>query len=335
LDGSWDIGAGSYNGAIVAASQGQRLAARQTSASRTRDLVVLALQSSGTCRLCGRWLLSSDVSKIPEQDLLWASVTAVLRNNARIQGTGERAIVFAHGYGCDQNMWRYVEPAFRSGFRTVLYDQVGAGGSDLRAYDTEKYSRLDGYVDDLIELCGELGLHDAIFVGHSVSAMIGVLASLKAPGLFGKLILVGPSPRYIDDGEYVGGFSADQIQELLDFLGENQMGWAAAIAPAIMGNSDRPELGQELVDSFCRMDPEIAKQFAHVTFTSDNRDDLPKVDVPTVILQCSDDIIAPTCVGEYVHRHIAGSTLVQLAATGHCPNLSAPGEVIDVIRAHL
>jgi sigma-B regulation protein RsbQ len=262
-------------------------------------------------------------------------VTAITRNNATIQGAGEQTIVFAHGYGCDQNMWRHVAPAFQDSFRTILFDQVGAGRSDTAAYDPEKYSNLSGYADDLVELCEEIGLQNAIFVGHSVSAMIGVLASLKAPGLFRKLILVGPSPRYIDDGDYVGGFSTDQINELLEFLAENHMGWSAAMAPAIMGNADRPELGQELTDSFCRMDPVIAKQFAQVTFLSDNRADLAKVKTPTVILQCSDDIVAPACVGEYLHRNIAGSVFVQLAATGHCPNLSAPGEVIDAIRTHI
>jgi len=262
-------------------------------------------------------------------------VTARTRNNVQIQGSGERAMIFAHGYGCDQNMWRHVAPAFQDTFRTVLFDQVGAGGSDLAAYDSDKYASLEGYAGDLVELCRELELRDAVFVGHSVSAMIGVLASLKAPELFAKLILVGPSPRYIDDGEYVGGFSADQINELLDFLGENHMGWSAAIAPSIMGNADRPELGQELTESFCRMDPNIARQFARVTFTSDNRTDLAKVKTPTVILQCSDDIIAPTAVGEYIHRSIAGSVFVQLAAAGHCPNLSAPREVIDTIRIHI
>lgn len=262
-------------------------------------------------------------------------MTAKIRNNVKVQGTGDQTIVFAHGYGCDQNMWRHVTPAFQTSFQTVLFDQVGVGGSDTAAYDPEKYSNLSGYADDLIELCEELGLQNAVFVGHSVSAMIGVLASLKAPRLFSKLILVGPSPRYIDDGDYVGGFSTDQIKELLDFLTENHMGWSAAMAPAIMGNADRPELGQELTDSFCRMDPVIAKQFAQVTFLSDNRADLAKVKTPTVILQCSDDIVAPTCVGEYLHHNIQGSVLVQLAATGHCPNLSAPAEVIDAIRAHI
>ena len=174
----------------------------------------------------------------------------------------------------------------------------------------------------------ELELQDAIFVGHSVSAMIGVLASAKAPELFGQFILIGPSPRYVDDGDYVGGFSAGQIHELLDFLGENHMGWSAAMAPAIMGNADRPELGQELAESFCRMDPNIAKEFARVTFMSDNRSDLAGVKIPTLILQCSEDIIAPASVGAFVHRNIADSVLVQLAAVGHCPNLSAPDEII-------
>jgi len=253
----------------------------------------------------------------------------------RTAGNGDRVIVFAHGYGCDQNMWRHVAPAFQNQFRTVLYDQVGAGGSDLSAFNSEKYAHLSGYADDLVELCEELQLRDVIFVGHSVGAVIGILSSIKAPDLFAKLILVGPSPRYIDDGDYIGGFSGDQIEELLAFLAENHMGWSAAMAPTIMGNSERPELGQELTESFCRMDPKIAEQFARVTFTSDNRSDLLNVKVPTLIMQCTDDVIAPNSVGEYLNRNIVGSTLVQLAATGHCPNLSAPAEVIDVIRAHI
>jgi sigma-B regulation protein RsbQ len=242
-------------------------------------------------------------------------------------------MIFAHGFGCDQNMWRFVAPAFEDRFRTILYDQVGAGGSDLAAYDAQKYSTLGGYADDLVEIGRELDLRGATFVGHSVSAMIGVLASLKAPGMFKNLVLVGPSARYIDDGYYVGGFQAKQIDELLDFLADNYMGWSAAMAPAIMGNPDRPELGAELTNSFCRTDPEIAKAFARVTFTSDNRADLPKVTTRTLVLQCSDDVIAPMQVGEYVHRHIPHSKFVLLRATGHCPNLSAPEETIAAIRA--
>ena len=257
------------------------------------------------------------------------------RNNVRVHGTGQRTMVFGHGYGCDQNMWRYVAPAFEDKFRTVLFDQVGSGGSNVAAYDPSKYASLSGYADDLVEICDELRIQDAVFVGHSVGAMIGVLASIKAPRLFEKLILVGPSPRYIDDGDYVGGFSADQIAELLEFLGKNHMGWSEAIAPVIMGNADRPELGEELKDSFCRLDPFIARDFARVTFTSDNRADLPKVAVPTLILQCSEDFVASEVVGSYVHQQIPNSRLVQLQATGHCPNLSAPDEVIEAIRAYV
>ena len=241
-------------------------------------------------------------------------------------------MMFAHGFGCDQNMWRFVEPAFETDFRTILFDHVGAGGSDLNAYDKNKYSDLSGYADDVVEIGHEAGLKDAVYVGHSVSCMIGALAAQKAPGMFGKLVMVGPSARYIDDDDYVGGFTAKQIEELLQFLESNHMGWSAQMAPAIMGNPDRPELGAELTNSFCRTDPEIAKAFARVTFTSDNRGDLAKIDLPTLILQCSEDIIASKEVGEFVHRNIAGSEIIILDATGHCPNLSAPDEVIAAMR---
>jgi sigma-B regulation protein RsbQ len=242
-------------------------------------------------------------------------------------------MIFAHGFGCDQTMWRHVAPAFEAKFRTVLFDNVGAGASDLAAYDPVKYADLSGYADDLIDILRELGLTQTVFVGHSVSSMIGVLAAVRAPELFSKLVLVGPSPRYIDDEGYVGGFAAEQIEELLTFLGENPMAWSQTMAPVIMGNPDKPELGEELAAGFCRVDPAIAKSFARTTFMSDNRADLPRVMTPTLILQCSDDIIAPEAVGEYVHQHIAGSRLMVLKATGHCPNLSAPAEVISAIRA--
>lgn len=249
-----------------------------------------------------------------------------------MRGEGNQAMVFAHGFGCDQNMWRFVEPAFAQDFKTVLFDHVGAGGSDLKAYDKSKYSALGGYADDVIEIGRELGLKDAVFVGHSVSSMIGALAVQKAPGMFGKLVMVGPSARYIDDDNYTGGFSETQIEELLEFLESNHMGWSAQMAPAIMGNADRPELAEELTNSFCRTDPDIAKAFARVTFKSDNRADLAKIDVPTLVLQCSEDIIASEQVGQFVHRKIPGSKFVVLQATGHCPNLSAPNEVIAAMR---
>ena len=254
------------------------------------------------------------------------------RNNVHVRGAGDRAMVFAHGFGCDQNMWRCVAPAFEKDFMTLVFDHVGAGGSDLSAYDRTKYSSLSGYADDVVEIGRELGLQDAVFVGHSVSSMIGVLAARKAPGMFGKLVLVGPSARYIDDEGYVGGFSAQQIEELLQFLESNHMGWSTQMAPMIMGNPDRPELGQELTNSFCRTDPEIAKAFARVTFTSDNRQDLADVTVPTLVLQCSEDIIASQEVGEFVNRNLPNSRMIVLKATGHCPNLSAPEEVIAAMR---
>jgi sigma-B regulation protein RsbQ len=259
-------------------------------------------------------------------------VGVIERNNVHVRGAGERTIMFAHGFGCDQNMWRFVQPAFEDRFRTVSFDHVGAGASDLKAYDKAKYSTLAGYADDVVEIGRELGLRDAVFVGHSVSSMIGALAVQRAPGMFGKLVMVGPSARYIDDGDYRGGFSEKQIEELLQFLESNHMGWSAQMAPAIMGNPDRPELGEELTNSFCRTDPEIAKAFARVTFTGDNRGDLASVDVPTLILQCSEDIIASQEVGEYVYRGIPNSKMIILEATGHCPNLSAPDEVISAMR---
>lgn len=241
-------------------------------------------------------------------------------------------MVFAHGFGCDQNMWRFVAPAFETDFRTVTFDHVGAGGSDLSAYDKVRYSSLSGYADDIVDIGRELALTDAVFVGHSVSSMIGVLAAQKAPGMFGQLVLVGPSARYMDDEGYVGGFSPAQIEELLRFLESNHMGWSAQMAPVIMGNPDRPELGEELTNSFCRTDPEIAKAFARVTFTSDNREDLANVAVPTLILQCKEDIIASQEVDAFVNRNIPGSRMIVLDATGHCPNLSAPAEMVAAMR---
>ena len=259
----------------------------------------------------------------------------VRRNNVKTLGSGDRAMVFAHGFGCDQNMWRFVWPAFADAYRIVLFDHVGCGGSDLSAYDAGKYGSLEGYADDVIAICRELGITHGVFVGHSVSAMIGAIASLKAPDIFDDLIMIGPSPRYINDEEYTGGFSEQQIHELLDFLDANHMGWSQAMAPVIMGNPDRPELGEELTNSFCMTDPEIAKKFARVTFLSDNRSDLPAVKARSLVLQCSEDVIAPKSVGEYVAKQLPNSQFTILNATGHCPNLSAPEETISAMKAFL
>ncbi|MFN7090552.1 MAG: alpha/beta fold hydrolase [Allorhizobium sp.] len=257
------------------------------------------------------------------------------RNNVKIHGGGRQTMLLAHGFGCDQNMWRYVVPHFSKSHTVVTFDHVGAGGSDLSAYNFDKYGTLDGYAADIVEIGRELGLSDAIFVGHSVSSMMGVLASAQAPGMFSKLVLVGPSPRYINEGDYEGGFTREQVVELLDFLDSNHMGWSQAMAPVIIGNAERPELAEELANSFCNTDPEIAKHFARVTFMSDNRADLDKVTVPSLILQCADDVIAPVSVGHYLHGRIPDSKLVLMKATGHCPNLSHPQETVDAISQFL
>lgn len=258
------------------------------------------------------------------------------RNCVREAGApGARPMMFAHGFGCDQEMWRFVVPEFEADHRIVLFDHVGAGNSDLTAYDRVKYNSLRGYAADIVEICRELELSDVVFVGHSVSAMIGVLALQEAPELFGALVMVGPSPRYVDDGDYVGGFSRTDIAGLLDALDANHLGWSTQMAPVIMGTPDQPELASELTNSFCRTDPDITRHFARVTFLSDNRADLADVTVPTLVLQCSEDVIAPETVGRYVHEHIPGSVFTQLAATGHCPHLSAPEETAAAMRAFL
>ncbi|MBT8216305.1 MAG: alpha/beta hydrolase [Acidimicrobiia bacterium] len=260
----------------------------------------------------------------------------VRRNNVTEGGNpAGRPMVFAHGYGSDQNMWRYVTPEFEGDYRIVLFDHVGAGGSDLAAYDRAKYSDLEGYAADIVEICEALDLTDVVYVGHSVAAMMGVLAANQSPERFAKLVLVGPSPRYIDDDGYRGGFTVDQIDDLLVSLESNFLGWSAQMAPVIMGNGDRPELGEELTTSFCSTDPEIAAHFAAVTFRSDNREDLKRVKIPTLVLQCSDDVIAPDEVGLFVHDALPDSRFRKLSAVGHCPNLSAPTETAEAIKAFL
>ena len=262
-------------------------------------------------------------------------MSVLTRNNITVLGRGTQPMLFAHGYGCDQTMWRYITPAFLDEYRIVLFDHVGSGGSDLSAYSRAKYSSLEGYTDDVLEICTELDLEQVIFVGHSVSAMIGVLAAIRQPDRFDRLILIGPSPRYINDDDYVGGFTRKDIDELLEFQDSNFLGWSSQLAPVIMGNPDRPELSEQLFNSFCRTDPEIAKQFAAVTFLSDNRADLPKLRTPTLILQCQEDAIAPLPVGRYVHDQTQHGQLVILRATGHCPHLSAPEETIRAMREFL
>lgn len=258
------------------------------------------------------------------------------RNNVRVTGPDSgTTLVLAHGFGCDQNLWRLVVPRLAERHRVVLFDYVGSGRSDLTAWRAERYATLDGYAQDAVEVCEELDLRDAVFVGHSVSAMVGVRAAAAAPDRIGSLVMVCPSPSYIDEEGYRGGFTAEDIEELLDSLESNYLGWSATMAPVIMGTPDRPELGEELTNAFCATDPEVARVFARTTFLSDARQDLKTVTVPTLILDCEHDVIAPREVGAYVHAAIPGSRLVTLPAVGHCPQLSAPEETIEAITSYL
>jgi sigma-B regulation protein RsbQ len=258
------------------------------------------------------------------------------RHNVKFSGNGKQPMLFVHGFGCDQNMWRFVTPAFENEYRIVLMDYVGSGKSDLSAYNEERYSNLNGYAEDILEVCRAADLREVILVGHSVSSMTCLLAALKEPDCFSSIIFIGPSPRYLDDlPDYVGGFKRPDIEELLSTMERNYIGWANYLAPIIMKNSDHPELSQELNASFCSTDPKIARLFAEATFLSDNRADLPKLKVPSLILQCSDDVIAPVCVGEYMHRVMPGSTYRLMKATGHCPHMSAPEETISLMKEYL
>lgn len=260
----------------------------------------------------------------------------LFRNNVKVIGQGTQPMLFAHGFGCDQNIWRFIIPAFKKDYKIILFDYVGSGKSDRSAYNPERYSNLNGYAQDIMEICGALELTDVIFVGHSVSSVIGMLTSIQSPSLFSHLILIGPSPCYINyPPDYMGGFERQDIEELLDIMDKNYIGWASFLAPIVMKNEERPELTEELQTSFCSTDPVIASIFAKTTFYSDNRSDLPKVKLPSLILQCADDAIAPTQVGYYLHHHLFQSTLKLMKATGHYPHLSHPRETIDLIKEYL
>ncbi len=257
----------------------------------------------------------------------------IKRNNVNLLGSGDEVLMLSHGYGCSQEMWRLVSPELEKTHRLVLFDHMGSGASEAAYYDKGKYGSLAGYADDVIEVIEDLGIGPVTFVGHSVSAMIGVSAAVKRPDLFKALILVTPSPCYVNSGDYVGGFTSEAIEGLIRSLESNYAGWAEAIAPVLTGND--PQQGKMIATSFCQIRPDIAKHFARVTFTSDSRSELPKLDLPTLILQCKDDVIAPEVVGDYVHRQIKGSHFVKLASNGHCPHLTAPTEFVEVLRAHL
>jgi sigma-B regulation protein RsbQ len=254
------------------------------------------------------------------------------RNNVNVIGDGEQTILFAHGFGCDQRSWQFIADAFTTDYKVVLFDYVGSGQSDLSEYNSGKYGSLDGYAQDVLDVCEALSLNQVIFIGHSVSAMIGLLAANKKPEYFWKLVFIGPSPRYLNDESYVGGFERKDLESLFDFMDSNYLGWSNTMAPAIMGNPERPELGAFLTNSFCATDPEVAREFARVTFFSDNRADLGKLQIQSLTLQCTEDVIAPLAVGEFVKTHTPHNTLVMLEAAGHCPHISEPEKTIKAIK---
>lgn len=259
----------------------------------------------------------------------------ISRNYINRLGKGNEPMMFAHGYGCDQNMWRFITPAFEKDYDIILFDHVGSGNSDEHAYDFEKYNDLNGYADDIVEICEVLKLEKVTFIGHSVSSIIGALAAAKRPELFKALILIGPSPCYINNDEYYGGFSKQNIDELIETLESNYLGWSSSITPVIAGTPNKSEFSEELHNSFCRMNPKIAKHFARVTFLGDNREDLSKVSVPALIIQSNPDIIAPVEVGKFVNKKIPNSSFTQLDSPGHCPHLTAPEQTIKAMKFYL
>lgn len=253
------------------------------------------------------------------------------RNNVKVLGEGPSTLLFAHGFGCDQNTWRYIIPAFQDQYRIVLFDYVGAGKSDLNAFDPQRYNHLNGYAEDVIEICEALKLENVIFIGHSVSSMIGLLAVNKNPSYFKKIVFIGPSARYINEPDYVGGMELKDLEDLLELMESNYLGWSRALAPSIMGNPDKPELGEALTESFCSTDPDIARSFARVTFLSDNRTDLGQLSIPSLTIQCQDDFLTSVTTATYIHEHTPQNQLMLLESSGHCPHISDPAGVVDCI----
>lgn len=259
----------------------------------------------------------------------------IKRNNVRVTGTGERTLLFAHGFGCDQHVWRHLLRAFEKEFTLVVFDFVGAGGSDLTAYTSNRYNRLDGYARDVLDIIEELNLKEVTFIGHSVSCMTGLRAAIAKPEYFKELVFVCPSPCYINEIGYHGGLNREDLDGLFEMMESNYLGWSASMAPMIMGNAERPELGEELTTNFCSTHPKIALEFARVTFFSDNRADLKQLRKPSLTLQCREDMLAPLEIGEYIKANTPNNRLVVLQATGHCPHLSAPEETIAAIRSFI
>ncbi|WP_316806398.1 alpha/beta hydrolase [Pedobacter agri] len=258
--------------------------------------------------------------------------TILIRNNVKILGQGSQVIMFAHGFGCAQSSWKYITDAFLEDYRVILFDYVGSGQSDQNQYDYHKYSTLEGYACDVIDIIEALGLKDIIFVGHSVSSMIGMIAALQIPESFKKLIFIGPSPRYLNDRDYIGGFESADIESIFTQIAEDYVGWTKGISPAVMDKAEQPELADFLQECFEETEPSIALAFAMATFKADYRHQIKNLRVPSLTLQSSNDMMAPQSAGEYIHQNTRDNFLVVMKATGHFPHISEPKETIREIK---
>ncbi|WP_025143776.1 alpha/beta fold hydrolase [Pedobacter jeongneungensis] len=256
----------------------------------------------------------------------------LIRNNVKILGEGSQVIMLAHGFGCAQSSWKYITDAFLEDYKVILFDYVGSGDSDLSQYDKRKYATLEGYACDVIDIIETLELSNVIFIGHSVSSMIGMIAALQLPEAFKKLIFIGPSPRYLNDRDYIGGFNIGDLETIFEHIAEDYVGWSKQLAPVVMDTPSKPELSDFLQECFEATDPSVALAFAMATFKADYRDKLKDLEVPSLTLQSSNDIMAPLSAGEFIYKNTPENFLVVMKATGHFPHISAPEETIKEIK---
>lgn len=279
--------------------------------------------------------MPSSIPSFDQQRLPLSGPAVRQRNNVQVVGTDKPVMLFSHGFGCDQTIWRFLTPILAVDYQLVLFDHVGAGLADPAAYDPQKYASLDGYAQDIVEICRALELREVVLVGHSVGATIAMLAAIQAPEHFSRLVLLAPSPCYLNEPDYAGGFDRANIEQLLASMDSDYGSWANMFAALLAGESNDPALGAELVNRFCSTDSVVAKQFARVAFLADNRADMAHLQTPSLLLQCAQDAVAPAEVGEFLVRQLPHATLVQLRTTGHCPHLSAPLETLDAMRTYL
>ncbi|WP_334063868.1 alpha/beta fold hydrolase [Alteromonas genovensis] len=267
---------------------------------------------------------------------MYLETDIIKRNNVRFFGNGEVTLLLAHGFGCDQRMWDHLIPYLENDYKIVLFDYVGCGQSDLSAFDKKRYSQLSGYAKDVEEICDALSLSNVIFIGHSVSSTIGMHAAIERPDLISKLIMICPSPCFLNlPPDYMGGFEKDDLEELINLMDKNYLGWASYFAPLVVGEGHDESVKQEMEDSFCSTDPSYAKPFAKATFFADDRYLMPKLGTPTLILQSQDDSLASVEVGRYMNKAIEHSKLIVLEAKGHCLHMTTPEQVACAIGEFL